>query len=71
MGNIGRIFPNEATIDESIKIADSIIKQLGNFGPRPSTYGAVCGIYGLKALDIPSVLNRNGFLFPILLRKKD
>ena len=51
-----------ATIDESIKIADSIIKQLGNFGPVHQPMVQYAGFMVLKALDIPSVLIETAFI---------
>ena len=51
-----------ATIDESIKVADSIIKQLSNYGPVHQPMVQYAGFMVLKALDIPSVLIETAFI---------
>ena len=51
-----------ATIDESIKVADSIIKQLTNYGPVHQPMVQYAGFMVLKALDIPSVLIETAFI---------
>ncbi len=51
-----------ATIDESIKVADSIIKQLSNYGPVHQPFVQYAGFMVLKALDIPSVLIETAFI---------
>ena len=59
-----------ATIDESIKIADSIIKQLSNFGPVHQPMVQYAGFMVLKALDIPSVLIETAFISNPLEEKR-
>ena len=51
-----------ATIDDSIKVADSIIKQLSNYGPVHQPFVQYAGFMVLKALDIPSVLIETAFI---------
>ena len=59
-----------ATIEESVKVAGKIIKQLRNFGPVHQPMVQYAGFMVLKALDIPSILLKpRSFL--TLLKKKD
>ena len=51
-----------ATIEESVKVADKIIKQLRNFGPVHQPMVQYAGFMVLKALDIPSVLIETAFI---------
>ena len=51
-----------ATIEESVKVAGKIIKQLRNFGPVHQPMVQYAGFMVLKALDIPSVLIETAFI---------